>query len=158
MCPVPPADHKWKNCPDPAGNRDGTNAKLHGRVVVVGFSDNSNDLWNTAVGRLAGYVLQANYIEALLDARTFQPLGFWLTCWLSLLWLMLVELPFWVLKNQIAKGLLFSFVSSIIILFLAKYVALVNFGLYISLFAPSVLLVAVSLLHVIAESYRERGN
>ncbi len=80
-----------------------------------GVSDNPHDLLNTPVGRLAGYVLQANYIEALLDARAYRPIGFWLTCGLSLLWLILVELPFWILKNQITKGLLFSIAVSIII-------------------------------------------
>jgi hypothetical protein len=150
ICRKPPQNHDWLNCTDPEAAGTSVTPQLHGRVVVIGISDNTNDLWATPVGRMPGYAVHANYIEALLDARAYRPLGFWLTCLLSLVWLVLVEMPFWILKNQLQKGLLFSVAVSIIILFLAKYVALVNFGLYISLFAPSVLLLGVSLLHVVA--------
>jgi hypothetical protein len=155
MCSEQGPNRNWQNCSDPLeGNRD-LRANLRGRVVVVGFSDHADDLWKTSVGQMAGYVLQANYIEALLDARVYRPVGFWMTCLLSVLWLFVVELPFWVLNLPIRKGLIFSAGSSMIILVLAKYVALVNFGLYISLFAPSVLLIAVSVLHLLARRFEE---
>jgi hypothetical protein len=155
ICDAQVANHDWRHCVASKGDSNIT-AQLHGRIVVLGFSDHANDLWNTNVGRMAGYVLHANYIEALLDARAYQPLSFWLTCLLSALWLALVEVPFWIPRLSVTKALIFSAGVSIIFLFLANYVALVNFGLYITLFVPGVLLIAVLAIHGVAERLREK--
>ena len=103
----------------------------------------------------ARFTLHANYIESLLDARVFRPLSFGMTCLFSLFWLLLVELPYWVLKLPIWKSVLFSVGISLLIVFLARYVALVNFGLFINLFAPSAFLVTVSVLHLLAKRFEE---
>lgn len=45
---------------------------LRGRIVVVGESG-SADTHDSVIGKVPGFVLQANYIEALLDERYFTP-------------------------------------------------------------------------------------
>ncbi len=107
---------------------------------------------------MPGFVLHANYVEALLDARAFRPLPFWVTCLLSVIWLLLVELPFWLLRLPLLRSILFSFGISVVVVFLARYVALVNFGLYISLLAPSAFLLAISFLHFFARRYEKRED
>lgn len=153
LCSSQPGDRDWRNCPRPTDFA--SQRMLHGRIVVVGFGDHHDDQWNTRRGRMPGFVLHANYIEALLDARAFRPLTFWMTCLLSLLWLLLVEVPYWIPKLSILKAISFSVLISLLVVFLVQYVALVNLGLYINLFAPSVLLLAVSVLHVLSKHFEE---
>lgn len=53
-------------------SRSATRAKERdfvGRVVVIGDNDGERDLHRTRFGVLPGFVLQANYIEAILDQR-----------------------------------------------------------------------------------------
>jgi CHASE2 domain-containing sensor protein len=49
---------------------------LRGRIVVIG-EINLDDSHFSVIGHVPGYVLQANYIEALLDQRYFKPVGWW---------------------------------------------------------------------------------
>jgi len=46
---------------------------VRGRVVVVGEDVADYDRHETVVGDLPGYILQANYIESLLDDRLIRP-------------------------------------------------------------------------------------
>jgi hypothetical protein len=50
---------------------------LRGRIVVVGEVSQDLDLHQTVIGNVQGMVLQANYIEALLDERYFSPAPKW---------------------------------------------------------------------------------
>jgi CHASE2 domain-containing sensor protein len=47
-------------------------AALRGKIVVVGASD-ADDRHLSPIGNVHGFILQANYIEALLDQRYFTP-------------------------------------------------------------------------------------
>ncbi len=47
--------------------------QIAGRVVLIGEVDHDLDDHLTVVGRMSGLLLQANYIEALLDDRVFRP-------------------------------------------------------------------------------------
>lgn len=152
-CATPAGTSDWQHCAAPPQVDDSTMKQLHGRVVVIGFSDDPNDQWKTSVGQVPGYVLHANYIEALLDERAYRPLGFWGTCLLSVIWLFIVELPFGLLEWPFIKALSFAVLASVVVLFLAKYIALVNFGLYISPFPPSILLITVSIVHLVARRF-----
>lgn len=49
---------------------------LRGRIVVIG-EINLDDSHLSVIGHVPGFVLQANYIEALLDQRYFKPVGWW---------------------------------------------------------------------------------
>jgi CHASE2 domain-containing sensor protein len=59
----------------PAGLKEGLEY-LRGRIVVIG-EINLDDSHFSVLGHVPGYVLQANYIEALLDQRYFKPVGWW---------------------------------------------------------------------------------
>ena len=47
---------------------------IQGRVVVIGEDFPEVDRHETVVGNLPGYILQANYIESLLDDRLIRPM------------------------------------------------------------------------------------
>jgi CHASE2 domain-containing sensor protein len=50
---------------------------LRGRIVIVAELNLDMDSHFSVIGRVPGYVLQANYIEALLDQRYFGPVPWW---------------------------------------------------------------------------------
>jgi hypothetical protein len=158
MCdPAHVAARDWRACAPVEGDSQ-ARAKLQGRVVVLGFSDDRGDIWPTTVGNLPGYALHANYIESLLDARSYRALGLAARLGLSFAWFALVELPFWWQGVTTGRALLFSALISIIVLLLMNYVALVSFGVYVGLFAPSLLLVAARVVDRIAEALLARRH
>jgi hypothetical protein len=59
------------------GLREQAARRLGGKVVVVGVEDEDTDTHHSAVGTIPGFVLQANYVEALLDRRYFVPARWW---------------------------------------------------------------------------------
>jgi CHASE2 domain-containing sensor protein len=128
----------WRECGADEGNAE-EREKLHGRILMIGFGDDPKDLWQTVAGRLPGYALQANYLEALLDARVFLPLSLRNQLLLSFAWLLLVELPFWLHDFRTGQALFYSCVISCFVIFLLYYLALVNLNWYISVGPPSVL-------------------
>ncbi|HTR36996.1 MAG TPA: CHASE2 domain-containing protein [Bryobacteraceae bacterium] len=132
-------------------------AKLKGRIVIMGFGDDLHDLWSTYVGRLPGYVLQANYLEALLDARAYRPVSFLNQLFIGALWFGVVELPFWFHKFSDIGALLRSFALSLIIMFVLYYVLLVNFAWYVSVAPPSALAIAGRVLYQAMERKSKKG-
>jgi len=132
------AAHDWRACG--AGEGDAQERrKLYGRILVLGAGDDPNDLWETGVGRLPGFMLQANYLEALLDARAYRPLSLPYQLLVAALWFGLVELPFWWHGMSTVWALALSFLVSSMVMFLLYYVFLVNFAWYVGLAPPSVL-------------------
>src|ERR1039458_1951049 len=149
------AAHDWSACSAMEGDRH-ERAKLHGRIVVLGFSDDRDDLWPTTSGKLPGYALHANYIESLLDARAYRALGLLARLVLSFGWFALVELLFWWYEGSTGRALLSAAFTSLILQRLMDYVALVNFGVYVGLFAPSLLLIGARVIDRTAERVRAR--
>jgi hypothetical protein len=75
----------WKACFGNAKMSD----SFGGGVVVVGEEFRDYDTHNTPVGRMAGYLLQATYLEALLDDRYFRTVPQWVN-WIVGLSILLV--------------------------------------------------------------------
>jgi CHASE2 domain-containing sensor protein len=68
--PVKPPEGSPQVCPeDPRAFLE----YLHGKIVVVGETSAGIDTHVSVVGPVSGLYMQANYIEALLDARYFRP-------------------------------------------------------------------------------------
>jgi len=131
-------------------------AKLRGRIVIIGFGDEGSDRWSTYVGRLPGYVLQANYLEALLDARAYRPVSLVNQLLIGAVWFGVVELPFWFHRFSTLGALLRSFALSVLIMFVLYYVLLVNFAWYVSVAPPSVLAIAGRVLYQAMERKAEK--
>ena len=55
----------------------------------------------------------------------------------SVLWLCMVELPFWLHDFRARTALIYSFFISCSVMFIVHYIALVNFGWYVNLGPPS---------------------
>jgi CHASE2 domain-containing sensor protein len=70
--------------------------ELRHRIIVVALGRNSEhaDYLSTVLGDVPGYVLQANYIEALLDDRLLWQLPRWLQFALMLVVFLAVQMAF----------------------------------------------------------------
>jgi CHASE2 domain-containing sensor protein len=68
---------------------------IRGKVVVIGDDYPGRDRFETVVGDIPGYVLQANYIESLLDDRIFLPVSEVVNSIAGILIFICVEYMFW---------------------------------------------------------------
>jgi hypothetical protein len=67
---------------------------LLGKIVLVGERSDKDDLHDTVIGPVPGYLLHANYIEALLDDRYFIPTSPYLELLFDILGIFLIVVIF----------------------------------------------------------------
>src|SRR5262249_11106284 len=83
-----PEGQEWKAiCDNQVEKRCIDSKLLTDKVVLVGLAGLNSDLHETLIGKVAGVVLQANYVESLLTGRVFKPVSWWLQILIGLLWL-----------------------------------------------------------------------
>ncbi len=128
----------WKNCAEPP-----LNPLIRNRIVVIG-QDAGSDYHQTPIGDVPGVVLQANYIESILDDRYLYPVSWILDLFFSLLWVAAIEYIFDKLPFSVALLLagLFTGVGGLILYDLC----VVQFGCYVLLLPPSLLVIALNVL------------
>jgi CHASE2 domain len=81
----------WKdNCPSLGTNSIGP---LDEKIVLVGLAGVGGDVHQSAIGNVPGVVLQANYVESLLDGRVFKPVPVIYEIIVGILWLAVI---FWI--------------------------------------------------------------
>jgi len=104
-----------------------------------------SDLFLTPVGKLDGVFVHANFIEALLDSRTYRPLGPWVAISLEALLSSIVAVILgltWPLWRRLR---LLVLVCAFLVLL--SYVLWQNLGVFFDCFVPILLLV----IHVLVE-------
>jgi hypothetical protein len=67
-------EEDWRACDSTDVRRDPRFSRLKGGQIVLIAENSDPDQHKSVIGELPGYVLQANYIEALLDDRCFRPI------------------------------------------------------------------------------------
>jgi hypothetical protein len=67
-------EEDWRACKSIDVRRDPRFNRLKGGRIVLIAENSDQDQHKSVIGELPGYVLQANYIEALLDDRCFRPI------------------------------------------------------------------------------------
>jgi hypothetical protein len=65
-----------KDCGTSRGAIIDTKTLFSGRVVLIGSAGFGNDAHQSLIGYVPGVVLQANYVESLLQNRVYVPMGF----------------------------------------------------------------------------------
>lgn len=70
-------------------------AKLRDKVVIIGFESGDEDMHDTVIGKVRGAVLQAEYVEAILDGRIFMPIRWWSEALIGLIWFAFLVIPYW---------------------------------------------------------------
>jgi len=124
---------------------------LRGRVVLIGENDERVDQYRSIVGRIPGYYLHANYIEALLDDRYLIPAGLLFDILFSFAFLALLELILVLLHDslwQAATGILLLCLVSMALL----YMIVVHARMYVD---PSLITGTALLIKVLHLAYAQ---
>lgn len=121
-------------------------SNLRGKVVVIGVKDKYIDIHHSPIGEVPGYKLHANYIEAVLDQRYYEPcelasyiLGFLI--FVLIHYFVLVEETRW---KQIA-GVVGVFIISCGLIYMVVAIG----GVYINPITLSSLALAIIFTHLI---------
>ena len=70
-------------------------SELQGRVVIVGFESGDSDLHDSVIGKVRGAVLQAVYIESILENRIYVPFHWWAEFILGMILFAALVFPTW---------------------------------------------------------------
>lgn len=139
-------------CTTPDPSYDGLK-QLRNRVVIVG-QNSSQDIHHTVIGRVPGVVLQANYIESLLDDRYLKPSPWEVELLFSALGLLLLEWAFLCLEDH-PFGALFTYAGSVALLwFVCSDFAILQLGWYLVAWLPSALGVTARTIELFAAKAR----
>lgn len=125
----------WQNCKP---QQDVTSI-FRGQIAVLGFGDNEkgSDMHDSVLGRVPGAVLQANYIESLLDERYLTQAWWSIELLLSFICFAAIESVFEFIPN-FWIGLLAA-AGTVAVFYLVSYFTLVQFGCYLQLWVPTLL-------------------
>lgn len=107
----PWTDPNWENC---QGKDLPVDNDLQNRIVIIGEFGNELDLHESVIGEISGVVLQANYVESLLDDRFLSPVNKWISLLVNLIWVVIVELCF-ANSSSPTLGLFYSLVSLLVL-------------------------------------------
>lgn len=131
-----------------AGSSDNF-SRLRGKIVIIGESGNPSDMHDSVFNnnrKVPGFILQANYIEAMLDQRYYEPIP-WLDYVIGFFVIVAVSFceqnirPTW--KLAVFLGLILGGV------FLLLYLSVALFGFYINPITMSGLAIAIVIMRQI---------
>ncbi|MEO8346860.1 MAG: CHASE2 domain-containing protein [Betaproteobacteria bacterium] len=141
--PAGPTVANWRSCAE--GNSSPPDLK--NRIVLIAENDPERDEHDSIVGRIPGFYLQANYIEALLDDRYYRPGGLVLDLGFSFLFLLGLELILIVYDHQpIHAVVLVSLLA--LATYLVLYLVILHLGVYIDPWPIAATAILIKLLHL----------
>lgn len=143
-----------KACLEPNPRYDGLK-QLRNRVVIVG-QNSSQDIHHTVIGRIPGVVLQANYIESLLDDRYLKPSPWEAELVFSALGLLILEWVFVRLEDNPPAALLTYGGAVALLWFLCSDFVILQLGWYLVAWLPSALGVTARTLELLATKARPK--
>jgi CHASE2 domain-containing sensor protein len=126
-----------------------------GHIAVIGFGDNraKTDMHDSVLGFIPGVILQANYIESLLDGRYLTQAWWPIQIVLSFFCFVAIEVVFEFISNILWAILLAALVT--VIVYLICYVAVVQFGYYLDLWIPSALALLLKVITTLQSRARD---
>jgi hypothetical protein len=92
----------WKNCNTPGNRNTMILDDLRSRIVVI-YEVNETDRHNSPIGSVPGGVLQANYVESLLDRTYYGRVGFGWTWAVAFAWFAVIQAIFWKYDDHISR-------------------------------------------------------
>lgn len=106
-------------------------------IVVIGRIDPSTDTHQSVVGNVPGIILQANYIESLVDGRVFKPLEIGWQIVLIGLWLWMLGYIAWRSHKRILVAFAVSLVAIFAFLSVVEVVVVLLFRRYTDALFPA---------------------
>lgn len=142
---------------DPASCRPGPSEDLalRGKIVLIGeYRD--KDTKESVIGKIPGFMLQANYIESLLDDRFFQQIPKWLEFVLTLLCLVLLDIMMERARNPYIGAVVA--VSVVIALWFISHFAIMEWGYYFVFWLPMAVALPAKLLEALKKIPKNIAN
>lgn len=127
-------------------------AQLNHRVVIIGKDAPDIDRHDSMVGVVPGAVLQANYVESILDSRLLKSVQGWLSVSVALVWLGLIELIFRMSAGHPHRALGLAILATVVVWILLYDLALMQWGYYLVLWPPSVIAILWRYVLMLSES------
>jgi hypothetical protein len=134
--------------PTSCDGNGGSLAPLRNRVVIIGENDPDRDSMPTIIGRLPGFYVQANYVEALLDDRYYTPGGPILDYGFAFVFLVGLELILVLCHHNALKAAALT-VGLLVSTAALLYVTIMLASVYIDPIAVSGSALLIKLLHFI---------
>lgn len=149
VCPDAGKSDDWRECKRPSGRLPG----LQNRIVLIGETTANTDQHYILTDRVAGFYLQANYIEALLDDRFYTPGPLLLDYGFAFAFLFALELILIRCEHHPAHAIILITAltaTSALVLYLVTLL----FGTYIDPLPVSLIAVLIKLSHLIHAQVR----
>jgi CHASE2 domain-containing sensor protein len=141
----------WEDCQTGSLGND----LFRNHVVVIG-NRTTDDFHASVIGTVPGVVLQANYIESLLDDRYFRPVNFWLAFFVNSLLLALIARLFYKAIISEAASPFAALMGSFLLIFfgwILVYLVALHLGYYLVIWFPG----AVALVAMWAHGRAHQG-
>ena len=142
-------DSKWRQCSS-ADPQLPQLSDLKHKIVVVGTAE--NDRHESVLGEVPGYVLQANYIESLLDDRLFRPVRWYWEIALAVALIVSVSVIIELAPSFLTGAA--RAVGFVLVTWFASNLISVDRGLFLAFWIPAIPVLVVELL----VSARERAE
>jgi CHASE2 domain-containing sensor protein len=133
--------------------------RIKHRVVLIGLGENTNnaDSWHNVLGETPGYVMQASYIESLLDDRFMWQVSSGTQFFLNLVLFALVQLCFLLSGEHFLKALAFACALWVVAGLLSLLTA-VALGWYFNVWVSCLTAIGILFLHKVSEWTRSRAS
>lgn len=134
----------WEHCgPSDYGKED-----LHARVIIIGNNKAEQDYHPSVIGDVPGVVLQANYVESLMDDRYLKPIPLRWNVGINLLAVFVIGCLFLLQpprKNTWRSSLKAVGISSsiMVVLWALSYLIVVTLGYYMAIWFPGLYILAL---------------
>jgi hypothetical protein len=133
-----PTNDLWKNVCQTFPTYKSDSAGLTGRVVLIGQAGIGGDVHSSFIGNVPGVILQANYIESLLDGRVYRPVPNVYQDTIGAIWLLAIFWILWRLRDHPMLALLLSLLAAIVPTYLIHLLVL-NFHYYTQALFPLII-------------------
>lgn len=135
-------------------NSEAVMQELRGKIVIIGESNSRMDNHETPIGKMSGFIIQSNYIEALLDQRYYEPAPVWLD----------YSIGFFIFSAVYFGGMYISSIWKLIayeisvlgMAFIIIYLIVACFGWFINPITINTLALAIVLFHRLFPHYIAR--
>ncbi len=136
----------WRTCDRHKGTSPA--ADLRGKIFLIGETDSDRDQHYSVVGRVAGFYLQANYVEALLDDRVYTSAGDIVNYGFAFAFLVALELILVIFEHNPVRAV--AMIGGLILAGAGLlYLIILHLKVYIDPFPVGITAVLIKILHLV---------
>lgn len=128
---------------------------IRGRIAVIGEVHRDMDVHFTTIGRVPGFVLQANYVEALLDERYFKPVPHWVDYLIGFVFFVAIEFA---LHQKSPIRCIVGVIGATAITLLILFLTVRFLGYYVNPVTVSALVLGIKLVVWFSERLVPKGG